>query len=349
MIHNKDHEKEPIPVPPPRCIKNKKCVYKYPKAPQHHTQLNANQRVDYKCGPDDAWVVPYAPPLLLLWEGHLNVEAVFTVDVFLYIYKYLFKGLPFLSRPSLRLLMPIIGPDHATLNLKGMRDVSLDARDDSMRMRYISANEAAWRIFGFHISQQVPSVSCLSIHLPDENHHQYRLPQSKSAASESSSLLCYFIRPSHPLFDDMLYATYFTNFIIKKHNGKDPEIAWWEESGVIPNSPAHIVVRCSRGEKVTRLRTVRPGHGDAFYLRLLLLHHSARSFEQLRTINGTQHESFQHAARAAGLLEDEEEGKLAMEDAIANYQLVSQLRFPLCPPHCGGHRWCCRPMGPIQG
>jgi hypothetical protein len=92
MIHNKDHLKEPIPDPPPRCVKNKKCVYNYPKAPQHHTHLNANQRVDYKREERDKWVVPYSPALLLLWEGHLNVEAVFTVDVFLYIYKYLFKG-----------------------------------------------------------------------------------------------------------------------------------------------------------------------------------------------------------------------------------------------------------------
>ena len=32
------------------------------------------------------------PVLLLLWEGHIHVQAIFMVDVFLYIYKYLFKG-----------------------------------------------------------------------------------------------------------------------------------------------------------------------------------------------------------------------------------------------------------------
>ena len=82
---------------PSRCNKNGKCCYGYPHPPQHYTQLNARQQVDYRCGEADAWVVPYNLALLLLWEGHINVEAVFTVNVFLYIYKYLFKGLPLSS------------------------------------------------------------------------------------------------------------------------------------------------------------------------------------------------------------------------------------------------------------
>ena len=77
---------------PSRCNKNGQCCYGYPHPPQPYTKLNAKQRVDYQRGTDDSWVVPYSPALLLLWEGHINVEAVFTVDVFLYIYKYLFKG-----------------------------------------------------------------------------------------------------------------------------------------------------------------------------------------------------------------------------------------------------------------
>jgi hypothetical protein len=77
---------------PLRCNKNGKCCYGYPHAPRPYTQLNAKQHVDYCRTDANAWVVPYNPALLLLWEGHINIEAVFTVDVFLYIYKYLFKG-----------------------------------------------------------------------------------------------------------------------------------------------------------------------------------------------------------------------------------------------------------------
>ena len=82
-----------------------------------------------------------------------------------------------------------------------------------------------------------------------------------------------------------------------------------------------------RGEKVARIRTVRPGFGEVFYVRLLLLHCAARSFEQLRTVNGVLHDTFQRAAQAAGLLEEDNEGRLAMEDAVADYKSANQLRF----------------------
>lgn len=78
---------------------------------------------------------------------------------------------------------------------------------------------------------------------------------------------------------------------------------------------------------MAQIRSVCPGLGDVFYLCLLLLHHAVRSFEQLRTINGVVHDTFQHAAKAAGLLEEDDEGQLAMEDAIMEYRSASQLRF----------------------
>ena len=67
--------------------------------------------------------------------------------------------------------------------------------------------------------------------------------------------------------------------------------------------------------------------GEVFYIRLLLLHHVARSFEDLRTICGTMYDTFQHAAQAAGLLEEEDEACLAMEYAIASFKSPAQLQF----------------------
>ena len=58
-----------------------------------------------------------------------------------------------------------------------------------------------------------------------------------------------------------------------------------------------------------------------------MFHKPARSFEELRTVNGSFHDTFEGAARAAGLLQGDDEGRLAMEDAIAEYRSPSQLRF----------------------
>ena len=45
-----------------------------------------------------------------------------------------------------------------------------------------------------------------------------------------------------------------------------------------------------------------------FYLKLLLLHTMPRSFLLARIVDGTVHKSFQAAARALGLLDDDNEG-----------------------------------------
>ena len=73
-------------------ILNGRCCWDFPHPPQPYTQINAKQGIDYAHGLGDEWVASYSPALLLLWEGHIHVQAIFTVDVFLYIYKYLFKG-----------------------------------------------------------------------------------------------------------------------------------------------------------------------------------------------------------------------------------------------------------------
>ena len=67
-----------------------------------------------------------------MWQGHANVKFAGSVELFEYLYKYLFKG-----------------PGEAKY------DVTLDAKVDDeidawLRGRYLCATECAWRIFGFH-------------------------------------------------------------------------------------------------------------------------------------------------------------------------------------------------------
>ena len=44
-----------------------------------------------------------------------------------------------------------------------------DEIQEYIQARYLSASEAAWRIFGFHVNQREPSVSALTVHLPGED------------------------------------------------------------------------------------------------------------------------------------------------------------------------------------
>ena len=128
------------------------------------------------------------------------------------------------------------------------------------------------------------------------NRPQYRVGHLNMPPSQASTLLHYFLRPADPMFDDILYVTYATDFITSPvpRPGTDcPEGIWWHEARALPNVPPHIVQCHVHGEKVARIRPVRPGMGEVFYIRL---HHAARSFEDLRTIKAV-HESFGRSAK----------------------------------------------------
>jgi hypothetical protein len=59
------------------------------------------------------------------------------------------------------------------MNKLGADGNNSTAIEDYLRVRYISAPEAAWRIFGFDISHQRPSVAWLAVHIPDHNLPKY--------------------------------------------------------------------------------------------------------------------------------------------------------------------------------
>ena len=85
-------------------------------------------------------VVEYNPNILLPWEGHANLKFAGSVELFEYLYKYLFKG-----------------------NDKAQYDVTMDSKveyeiKDWLKGRYICATEAAWIIFGYVAYDRSPSV-----------------------------------------------------------------------------------------------------------------------------------------------------------------------------------------------
>ena len=71
---------------------------------------------------------------------------------------------------------------------------------------------------------------------------------------------------------------------------------------------------------------VQPSHPERFSLRLLLLHcPGATSFEDLRTVEGHTHGTFKEADNAMGLLEDDDEWRRCMQEAVI-VSLPCQLR-----------------------
>lgn len=93
---------------------------------------------------DNRWIVPYSPLLLKCFDAHINVEYCHSVKAIKYVCKYINKGC-----------------DQAAFTLLNKNDEIAQYEIG----RYISSNEAFWRIFGFSIHERYPAVYQLAVHL----------------------------------------------------------------------------------------------------------------------------------------------------------------------------------------
>ena len=71
-------------------------------------------------------------------------------------------------------------------------------------------------------------------------------------------------------------------------------------------------------KSITRLKMVPLTVGEKWYLRLILYNHQVISFQDARTVNEIVFQTFQEAALARNLVEDENEAKIAFQWATLN-------------------------------
>ncbi len=104
---------------------------------------NSKQEIEI----DNKWVVPYCPLLSRIFQAHINVEYCNSVKSIKYICKYVNKG-----------------SDQAVFGLK-KDGTAIDEVECYQLGRYISSNEAVWRILDFPIHERHPTVVHLAVHL----------------------------------------------------------------------------------------------------------------------------------------------------------------------------------------
>lgn len=102
---------------------------------------------------DNRWVVPYSPLLTKTFNAHINVEFCSSVKSIKYICKYINKGSD----------MAVFNIQNTEVNTAG--SITNDELTGYQIGRYISSNEAVWRIFGFQIHERYPAVVHLAVHL----------------------------------------------------------------------------------------------------------------------------------------------------------------------------------------
>ncbi|XP_030762665.1 ATP-dependent DNA helicase RRM3-like [Sitophilus oryzae] len=176
--------------------------------------------------------------------------------------------------------------------------------------RYISSSEAVWRILTFPIHERFPPVTQLAVHLENGQRVYFtstNLRDTHHNTPPQTTLLAFFEICKTDNFAKTLlyhevpsYYVYNNKTFSRRKLGKVVE-GW---PGV-------------KKEKVLgRVYTIHPNNTECYHLRLLL--HVVRGptcFEDLKTVNGVLHPTFQSACKALGLHEDDSHWDTTLEEA----------------------------------
>ncbi|XP_028752023.1 uncharacterized protein LOC114711760, partial [Neltuma alba] len=212
---------------------------------------------------DNRFIVPYNPTLLSMFEAHINVEK---------------------CNQSSAIKRPI------------------DEIQQYYNFRYISACEAAWRIFAFDIHHRYPAVERLSFHLPNQQCVVYSNADdiedllNKRRVCESMFLTWMKMNHDNDLAKTLTYSEFPQYFVYQRSK------RCWK-------------IR-QKGFAIGRITHVSPSSGELYYLRILLTKvRGPSSFEKIRTVDGVVHSTFRATCFALGLLHDDSEYINAIKEA----------------------------------
>jgi hypothetical protein len=151
------------------CMEEGKCKKQYPRKfqsemvtdvngyPIYRRRDTGNTVVVHGIELDNRWVVPHNVYLSTKYNVHINVEVCNNIRAVKYLFKYVYKG-----------------HDRATVEISRQNDnategnvVNIDEIKKYLDYRYVSALEAAWRIFKFDMHERFPTIERLQYHLPN--------------------------------------------------------------------------------------------------------------------------------------------------------------------------------------
>ncbi|CAI6346155.1 unnamed protein product [Macrosiphum euphorbiae] len=252
---------------------------------------------------DNRWVVPYSPLLSKTFKAHINVEYCNSVKSIKYICKYVNKGGD----------MAVFGVENRTRTIDEINQYQLG--------RYISSNEAIWRILSFQIHDRHPTVVHLAVHLENGQRVYFTAGNIRARAMSPppTTLTAFFSLCNQDTFaKTLLYSevpTYYRwNTSVKKFQRRIQGKAVEGHSGLYMT------------DALGRLYTVHPNNLECFYLRLLLINvRGPTSFEELRTVDGRVCATYHAACQELHLLENDAHWDISLADA-SNIARPRQIR-----------------------
>ncbi|GFQ76044.1 ATP-dependent DNA helicase [Trichonephila clavata] len=177
--------------------------------------------------------------------------------------------------------------------------------------RYISSNEAIWRILNFPIHERYPTVIHLSVHL--ENGQRVYFTEGNAAERARfapETTLTAFFRLCN---EDEFARTLFYHQVPRYYTW-DSKNKKWSRRKVGQSLSDHPGIKST--DAIGRVYTVHPNNSECFHLRLLL--HEVpgpMSFQYLKTVEGRICSNYKEACQVRGLLENDEHWNATLEEA----------------------------------
>ena len=220
----------------------------------------------------------------------------------IYLYKYLFKGA---SKAKFRLTNAddVSDKDEITLYIRGRYLCSGKLNYLSNMYNCISnyiTVDAMWRTLG---NQTYPSPDPSVFEVKVKTPEDVELLLQKGKASD---FIIYLNRRHTDV--QLKYPEFFKKYVWSyKKPAKYNDLTCYTIQIPRIAKPIYISQRDSNRRCITRMGMLYPTAGEIWYERQLLLHYETSSFIQLRTINGIVYQTFQEAAVACGLVNDQNE------------------------------------------
>ncbi|XP_044591985.1 uncharacterized protein LOC123270113 [Cotesia glomerata] len=314
------------------CLIDGKCSKKFPKAFRNETVMDENGYPFYQRKNDgmtftrnnefifdNRYVVPYNKTLLLTFNCHINVEVVASSTAVKYLCKYCYKGHD-QAAVTINGNLHSTNSDttHNTQHPQNESDAAVnhDEIRDFVDARYVGPVEAVWRITSKALQDKSHSIIRLPIHLQNEQNITINEDCDETALQEAlqkqSMLIDYFkLNERSTEARQYTYSEIPRHYVFKKIDNTN-NYNWQPRR-------KHFNV-------IGRMYSISPAQVELFHLRLLLVNvKGAISYEDIRTVNGEVCETFTSACLALGLIEDDQEWKRTMSEAVV-WMMPRQLR-----------------------
>ncbi|XP_034934873.1 uncharacterized protein [Chelonus insularis] len=301
------------------CLINNKCSKHFPKDFQDETILGDDGYPSYRRRNinktynrsnvyivDNRHVVPYCPHLIMIFNCHINVEAVASIKSVKYLFKYVYKG-----HDCATVTVGETSSDNSVVNHDEIKNY--------IETRYVSPIEATWRILSKPLQEKSHSIVRLPLHLPNQQSITIDIEMNEdemtnALADKTTMLTDYFkLNSTDELAKQYIYPEIPQHYVFKKKKIDGRNITSWEKRKLHFNT-------------IGRMYSVSPTQTELFHLRLLLLSvKGATSYENLRTFNNILYSSYFETCIARGLIEHDDEWQNAMHEAEV-WMMPSSLR-----------------------